>query len=401
MLPCVWSIGTIIGPSIGGYFAQPVKNFPDTFPRHGLFDKYPYLLPNVICAGLMLVSIVAGYFLLDETHPDMQPWSTPDDLEHTEAETPLIPAQAGTTTAAVNLAQESSYGTFNRVKVDQEEHWRINEDGTRPDSPTSEKRPTKTYTRRVVMLIMALGIFTYHSMTYDHLLPIFFQDEREGKPDTLDNLGGGLGLTIQAVGVIMSVNGLIALFVQAVVFPVAASFCGIWRLFVIVTVLHPIAYFIVPYLSMLPEDMLYPGIYFCLTIRNILSIIAYPLLLILIKEASPSPTSLGKINGLAASTGAASRCLASPIAGLLYGIGIQINFVALAWWASAFVALLGAGQAFMINRRKSTEHHVVSSRLVPRQRRPTIIHVHVQEEANNHNVEDVEITNERQRLIEA
>jgi len=170
-----------------------------------------------------------------------------------------------------------------------------------------------------------------------------------------------------------------------------------------VTVLHPVAYFIVPYLSMLPAEALYPGIYFCLTVRNILSIIAYPLLLILIKEASPSPTSLGKINGLAASTGAACRCLASPIAGLLYGIGIQINFVALAWWTSAFVALIGAAQAFMINRRKSTEHHVVSSRLVPKQRRGTIVHVHVQHvfENQDQNQEETETTDERQRLIEA
>jgi len=402
-MPFVWSIGTIIGPSIGGYFAHPAKNFPDTFPRGGIFDKFPYLLPNVICAGLMFVSIIAGYLLLDETHPDMQPWSTPDDLEHTEAETPLIPAQAGTTTAAVNLAQESSYGTFNRVNLDQEEQWRINEDGTRPASPIAEKTKPTTYTRRVVMLIVALGIFTYHSMTYDHLLPIFFQDEREGKPAvvSLDNLGGGLGLSIQDVGIIMSVNGIIALFVQAVVFPLAASFLGVWKLFIIVTVLHPVAYFIVPYLAMLPAEALYPGIYFCLTVRNVLSILAYPLLLILIKEAAPSPTTLGKINGLAASTGAACRCLASPIAGLLYGVGIQINFVALAWWASALVALVGAIQAFMINRRRSTEHHVVTSRLVPKQKRGDVVHVHIQNVFENQNEEEAETTDERQRLIEA
>lgn len=50
-----------------------------------------------------------------------------------------------------------------------------------------------------------------------------------------------------------------------------------------------------------PQRFLYPGILVVLTVRNVASILAYPLLLIMLKEASPSPSNLGKINGLAAS----------------------------------------------------------------------------------------------------
>ena len=89
-MPFVWSIGTAIGPSIGGYFADPAENFPAVFSSEGLFSRFPYLLPNLICAGLMLFSLVAGYLMLDETHPDMQPSSTPADLSNTHAETPHI-----------------------------------------------------------------------------------------------------------------------------------------------------------------------------------------------------------------------------------------------------------------------------------------------------------------------
>lgn len=60
------------------------------------------------------------------------------------------------------------------------------------------------------MLIVALGIFTYHSMTYDNLLPIFLQDGREGDDistiSARDVFAGGLGLSTQQVGIIMSVN---------------------------------------------------------------------------------------------------------------------------------------------------------------------------------------------------
>lgn len=166
IMPFVWSIGTILGPSIGGYFASPATNFPDVFAKDGLFDRFPYLLPNLIATALMVLSILAGYFCLEETHPDMQPWSTPEDLEDSHAKTPLMPAQAGTTTSAANLEQES-YGTFNTVSEEAiDEEWDVRPDGTsRPPSIRSGS-DQKVFTWRVIMLNIALGIFTYHSMTY-------------------------------------------------------------------------------------------------------------------------------------------------------------------------------------------------------------------------------------------
>ena len=400
-MPFVWSIGTIIGPAIGGYFSNPADNFPEVFSRDGVFGRFPFLLPNLICAVMMLISILAGVFLLDETHPDMQPWSEPADLANTEAETPLLPAQAGMTTAAVNLAQEASYGTFNRVKADQEQEWHVNAEGAKSSASTKQK--DKIFTRRVVMLVIALGIYTTHAMAYDYLTPIFYQDDRIDDVSTSvsEALAGGLGLSIQQVGIVLAVNGVIALVIQGVVFPLAAAWLGVWKVFLLVTILHPIAYFIVPYLAMLPQDLLYPGIYACLTIRNLFSILAYPVLLILIKEAAPSPSCLGKINGLAASVGAACRTIASPVAGLLYGIGVQIDFTALAWWASALLAVVGAIQVFFIHQRKGGELHRVTARapcrFMPAEARGReIVHVHVQEP----DCREDEDSDERSRLVQ-
>jgi MFS family permease len=193
-------------------------------------------------------------------------------------------------------------------------------------------------------------------MTYDHLMPIFFQDavsNRSPSQALFTSLRGGLGISTQNVGLIMSVNGVIALFVQGVVFPLMASWLGVWRLFIVVTVGHPLAFFIVPFLVLLPPNMVYVGIYACLFVRNLFSILAYPLLLILIKEASPAPAYLGKINGLAASVGGACRTVASPVAGFLYGIGSQVNFAPLPWWASGLVAVVGALQMPWIERQKN------------------------------------------------
>ncbi|QIW95684.1 hypothetical protein AMS68_001202 [Peltaster fructicola] len=331
IMPFVWSVGTIIGPCIGGYFAQPAKNFPEYFDKNSIFGHFPYLLPNLICAGLMLASIIAGWVLLQETLPEKTGQAQDIEWQNNESRTennPLV--------AAVE-AEYDSYGTFDANDVSHG-HARSYSDVSMTTEKTRKQMPS-IFTPRVIMLTIALGIFTYHSMTYDHLLPIFLQDRRglvqaagAGSPlrEFLQSMDGGLGLTTQQTGVIMSVNGLIALFIQAVIFPALASWLGIWKLLVVVTIGHPIAYLVVPFLAILTPGWLFTGIYACLSLRSLLSIVAYPLLLILLKEASPSPRSLGKINGLAASVGAGCRTLASPISGFLYGVGMNVHFTGVA-----------------------------------------------------------------------
>lgn len=356
VMPFVWSIGTIIGPSIGGYFAEPAQNFPALFSPTGFFARFPYLLPNMICSSLLLISILMAYFLLEETHPDKNPRGYFNAYDAAVAETPLLPAQGAVADAPTNITAES-YGTFNAVEVHHEEEWRVRPNGEWIDSPVTEK----PFNMNVVVFVIALGTFTYHSMTYDHLLPIFLQDKRaDGDVNAFDlsssGLSGGLGIPIQRVGVILSINGIIQLGIQGIIFPLLADLFGVWKLLLLVTLAHPIAYFIVPFLQLIPANLLYPGLLACLTVRNLTSIIAFPLLLIMIKEAAPDKSHLGKINGLAASTGAACRTVASPIAGLLYGLSIELRFTPLAWWASALVAVFGALQVPLLNRAAKDCH---------------------------------------------
>lgn len=380
-MPFVWSIGTIIGPAIGGTFARPSVSLPSLFSPTGVFATFPYLLPNLICATLLLISILFGYFFLVETHPDMQAWSTQEEFDHTTAETPFIATAGATADSGVDLRADT-YGTFNTVGIHEEKQWLLSPDGTsRPASVHSPDEP-KVFTRKVVMIVVALGIFTYHSMTYDHLLPIFLQDENDtpGNVHSAFDIPGGLGLTTRYVGLIMSIDGLIALFIQAIIFPLFASWLGVWKTFVTVTVMHPIAYFIVPYLAFVPDNALYPSIWVCLTIRNFTYILAYPVLLIMLKEAAPAPTTLGKVNGLAASSGAVCRTIAPPLAGCLYSVGTQIGFTGLAWWGSGIVAIAGAFQLFSIERTKNktaTIRPMASfiQNAMPEERNEDIVHI--------------------------
>lgn len=61
---------SIIGAGLGGTLADPVRNYPAYFERGTIFDKFPYLLPNIICCVVVLISLTIGILFLEETHEE-------------------------------------------------------------------------------------------------------------------------------------------------------------------------------------------------------------------------------------------------------------------------------------------------------------------------------------------
>jgi hypothetical protein len=59
---------SILGPALGGALARPSDSFPNLFPESGLFGRFPFLLPNVVCAGILAIGVVIGLLFLEETH---------------------------------------------------------------------------------------------------------------------------------------------------------------------------------------------------------------------------------------------------------------------------------------------------------------------------------------------
>ncbi|KAG0020563.1 hypothetical protein BGZ80_003987 [Entomortierella chlamydospora] len=57
----------IVGPVLGGYLANPAKNFPEIFGNWQFFIEYPYFLPCFVAAVGSVVGFIVGYFFLEET----------------------------------------------------------------------------------------------------------------------------------------------------------------------------------------------------------------------------------------------------------------------------------------------------------------------------------------------
>lgn len=57
-----------MGPVLGGALADPCKLYPGLFPRGTIFERFPYLLPNLFCTAVVVLGVLVGFFFLEETH---------------------------------------------------------------------------------------------------------------------------------------------------------------------------------------------------------------------------------------------------------------------------------------------------------------------------------------------
>lgn len=72
IMPTVWCMGAFIGSGLGGALADPVRNYPGTFHPGTIFEKFPYLLTNLVCTGVVVFSMIVGILFLEETHEDLK-----------------------------------------------------------------------------------------------------------------------------------------------------------------------------------------------------------------------------------------------------------------------------------------------------------------------------------------
>jgi MFS family permease len=76
IMPLVWSIGSILGPAFGGFFAKPSENLPGLFGNNAFLIKFPFALPNLIAAAFFAVGIIVGILFLHVRY------NTPDFAEN-------------------------------------------------------------------------------------------------------------------------------------------------------------------------------------------------------------------------------------------------------------------------------------------------------------------------------
>ncbi|KAJ5465717.1 hypothetical protein N7530_009504 [Penicillium desertorum] len=359
IMPFVWCLGSIIGPAMGGALAQPCDNYPALFARSSLWDKFPFLLPNLVCITVLICGIVVGVLFLEETHPEKKHRRDPG-------------LELGRW--LVNLCWGSRVQLPDHSDVDVKEKYfdappgyetaesspclRPVDDGVSDDCDLEgQKSPApKAFTRQVILAIVAYGILAYHSVSFDQLMPVLLSTPRSDDDIVLPlKFTGGLGMATKTIGFMLAVQGVYSMIAQLWLFPFVVKHFGTLRTFRFVLLVWPPLYLAVPYLVLLPAKLQTFAVYVSLISKITFHVIAFPATAILLANAAPSSKVLGSINGVAASTASLSRAFGPTITGLLHSKGLGSGYSVLAWWACGIVCLIGAIQSFWMEESPEPE----------------------------------------------
>ncbi|PFH55435.1 hypothetical protein XA68_18336 [Ophiocordyceps unilateralis] len=351
---------SIIGPIIGGALARPCISYPDLFPRGTIWDRYPYLLPNLFSAAAVLVGVVIGLLFLDETH-SAKKLQRDHGRELGQRLVALFRRAAVCKCRGRAVEKQSllvpdspkrgAYGACSRDNLpDLDEPLPAYE--SRESSPklapaTNEPQPSPKstiFTKPVIMNIISYGILAFHTMTFDQLFPVFLSTSPLQHPvrELPFKFADGFGLDTKSIGVVMSIQGVYSLLSNYIIVPPVTRRLGSLRLFRMLAFSYFALYLVTPYLVLLPTNLRMPAVYALVIWKCTYATMAYPNNAILLANAAPSKQVLGTINGVAASTASLCRALGPTLSGVLYAVGLRTGYSGLAWWFSGLVTVVGA-----------------------------------------------------------
>lgn len=64
LMPLVFTMGSIFGPGLGGALANPAVRHPNTFGNSAFLKRFPYALPNIAAASILLIGLVTAFLFL-------------------------------------------------------------------------------------------------------------------------------------------------------------------------------------------------------------------------------------------------------------------------------------------------------------------------------------------------
>jgi hypothetical protein len=217
----------------------------------------------------------------------------------------------------------------------------------------------RMFTYNVICTLLVHAMLATHLGAFNNLWFVFLStpvdDPAHPKPPTYRRhlpfiFTGGLGMPPRDVGLAMSVLGILGIAMQLFIYPPVNRKLGTvksWRIFLYC---FPVAYLLVPYLAIVPSRSPPPaekdGILVWVALCCVLFIqvtgrtFVLPATTILVNNASPHPSVLGTMHGVAQSLSSAGRTAGPSLGGTFFGIGLRRGIVGAVWWGLSGWAIL-------------------------------------------------------------
>ncbi|KAH6661799.1 major facilitator superfamily transporter [Plectosphaerella plurivora] len=353
LLPMCFNIGVIIGPLLSGFLADPIRTLPGIFGPGSFLGgadgvawmrSFPYALPNLFFA-VTLASAALGIVLgLDETHPQLR-HQRDRGRELGRLLLSMVRGQGAKDGFHSNrlLANDgdSAEPLIPRLLEDDPEEGLPEE----PVAKQTDPAPLPSiWTRKVILnmgqrFLQSLHVSAFNSIFFS-LLPV---PQADGRDFHLPfRFSGGLGLSSKKMGLANTTIGMIGIPLQLLVYPRMIGHLGVKSSYQIFLPIGIVAYFLVPYLVLLPAEkagLVWTCLSAVLSMQVLSRTFVNPATVMLVNDCAPSPDRLGTIHGLAQSISSAARIMGPTMGGTVLGWGLGHNFVGLPLWLLAIIAV--------------------------------------------------------------
>ena len=262
MIAATWGLGNLVGPAIGGLLsmyglceagnttavgnaseADIVSTVGQAANDNTSCPHYPFILPNLVCAALSLVALVAVKRVLPcdrrRTAGRVQP-----DVAKGAA---LAPAGSSAVAVAEHSRAEEKDTAALRSKVDA-----IASDAGDPDDTSRKARQPLVLSQRQLatrgaLLVAFYGGIALNDIIHNEAFPLWCVAPVEA---------GGLGLDSTMLGTLLSISGAALLFFQMVLFPPLSRRVSITRLCLMGTAASGGLYALLPFVTIFRERRL-------------------------------------------------------------------------------------------------------------------------------------------------
>ncbi|RWA08976.1 hypothetical protein EKO27_g6130 [Xylaria grammica] len=328
ILPISFSVAATLGPLMGGLLADPVLTLPGLFGESAIwgFDwvfKYPYALPSLINTVTLAITGLIVFLGLEETSSKRR--NKPD-----------LGLYLARRLKAFILRKPMGDGYYTLETFDAPDSPLMNGDQEKtavaaPDlTRTRRSLPfSRVWTRNVIFTLVTEALFDFQLGAFTNLWTLFLSSPRSTPEETAVRslpwvFTGGLGMPAATVGLATSILGIIGMVLQIFAYPPVHARLGTLRGFRYFMALFPVAYFLAPYLAVLPSATERPA------------------------RLRPHPSVLGLVHGLGQSVSAGFRTVGPVVGGWWYGASLEAGVVGAGWWGVAGVAALGCASSFLI-----------------------------------------------------
>jgi hypothetical protein len=355
---------------IGGLLADPVASYPSLFGpgsflggKHGVewMVKWPYALPNLMSAIFLLFSALAVILFLEETSDFSK--DKPDRglcigrwIQRYIFRCNAAP-DAGYTAVASDEETATSFELQPTPITAQSSTPMLSD---KPKTPRQILPFRRIWTRSLVTTLFAHGLLAMHVGGFNSLWFIYLSTPRYDpkhphppsfRPHGFFHFTGGLALPPPRIGLALAILGIIGITLQLFVYPALSHRLGTAKSYRIFLALFPLTYALAPFLSRVyssttpPAGVSGPYIWLCITVVLFIQVLArtfaLPCTAILINNVSPHPSVLGTVHGIGQSVSSAARTFGPIMFSWLFGQGLDMGVVGLAWWCMAAVAIVG------------------------------------------------------------